>query len=119
MSKKKSRPWKKHNQELVSLRCGVRCEVDKNIANLIKFLNDSGIETRHSCEGRKRIRGYVSMFATPISLGLAHYLLDHGGAIEVVVERAIHPLGYQNLTFRWPKKNQKAFEDLVRKYFRG
>lgn len=119
MSKKNHpKPWKPHKMVLVSLGHGVRCEVDANLVNILKFLNYNGIETRHSCEGRKRSRGYISMFGTPKALGLAHYLIDNGSKVDVIIERCVHPTGYENLVIRWPKKNQKQFENLVRKYFR-
>lgn len=114
----KQKPWKKHKQSLISLQCGVRVEVDKGIASLIRFMNYSGLETRHSCQGKKPYgRGYVSMFATPRALGLAHYLIEHGSESRLVIERDIHPNGYDNVTFRWPMKKQQKFEDLVHKYF--
>lgn len=123
MSKKTNKPkaWKKHKQTLVSLHCGVRCEVDKNIAGLIEHLNRNGLETRHSCEGRNGkwgSRGYVSLFATPNALGLAHYLLENGADIDGTIEIGVHPYGYKNLVIRWPKKNQKKLEALIHNYFR-
>lgn len=117
MSKPKRKPWKKHKQALVSLSCGVRCEVDKNLVSLIQYLNYKNIETRHSCEGRKYHKGYVSMFGTPTALGMAHYLLEHGSEVRIIIERDIHPYGYENLTLRWPKKNQKNLETLIHNYF--
>jgi hypothetical protein len=108
--------WKSHKQTLIPLACGVRCEVDKNIASLLMFLNQQlGIETRHSCEGKRRMRGYISMFATPEALRLAHYLLENSNDIHI--ERHMHPYGYQNLVIRWKKPNQKKLEKLVKKHF--
>lgn len=122
MSKKtlpKQKPWKKHKQKLIDVGCGVRVEVDRGIADLIQSLNRNGFDTRHSCEGEGSWgRGYISMFATPKALGLAHYLVEHGSEAEVDIERRVHPKGYDNLTLRWPKKKWPEFETLVRKYFR-
>lgn len=113
------KPWKKHKQKLISAKCGVRVEVDKGIAEMIRFMNMHGIETRYSCEGRKPFnRGYVSMFATPKAIGFVHFVLDNGSAIDVVIERDIDPDEHERVTLRWPKKKFPEFEALVRKYFR-
>lgn len=113
----KRRPWKKHKQVLITTSCGVRVEVDAKLAHIIRYLNMNHVETRHSCQGRKPFQAYISMFATPRALGLAHYLVDHGGEARVHIERDIHPNGYENLTLRWPSSDQEKFEDLVHKYF--
>lgn len=103
---------------LISLSCGVRCEVDEKLEKLLVFLNKQPrIETRHSCEGTKKMRAYVSMYATPEAVALAHSLLENDGTIGIQIERDIHPYGYPGLVIRWRKQHQKKFEKLVKKHF--
>lgn len=108
---------KEHKQILVNLRCGVRTMIDKNIAPLVGYLNTQGIETRHSCQGTKRYKAYVSMFATPLAKEMAHHLLENHGELDLDIELRIHPHGYEGLTIRFLKKDTRAVWYLVKRFF--
>lgn len=108
----------KHKQKLVELSCGVRSEVDAKIANLIVILNRNGIETRHSCQGRKQWRGYISMFAGRTrAKALGQWLLLNHGDLDLVIEISIHPHGYEQMTIRFQKKDIQKLEKMIHHYF--
>lgn len=107
----------KHKQELVQLRCGVRSEVDVKIAPLIALLNHRGIETRHSCQGTKRTRAYVSMFATPQAKRLAQFLIMAHDDVPLAVEMGVHPHGYEDLVLRFPKRYIGEMRVLALRFF--
>lgn len=107
----------KHKQKLVTLSCGVRSEVDAKIAGMIVILNRSGVETRHSCQGRNKWRGYVSMFANPRAKALGQWLIKNHGELELVIEIGIHPHGYEQMTIRFQKKDIEQLTTMIHHYF--
>lgn len=107
----------KHKQELVELRCGVRSEVDTKIAPMIIAMNRRGIETRHSCQGTKKYRAYVSMFATPQAKRLAQFLIMARGGVPIQIELNTHPHGYEGLTLRFPREYIEEMIILVHRFF--